>query len=237
MLSSGASITPELLARAHELMPNTRIGEVYGFSEGGPVSFEVKQADTLRPQCVGWPILGADVRIVDDDGNDCAIGSPGEVAVRNIAPFEGFVNNESRARLMDGGYVLSGDIAIRDDDGRLRLVDRKADMIVTGGENVYSAEVEWVLANHLGVQEVAVVGSPDEKWGEIVTAVVVTTDDGAFDPQKFDETCRKELAPFKRPRRVVFRTAEEMPRSALGKVQKFVLREQLRAEFSILNPR
>jgi fatty-acyl-CoA synthase len=224
ILSSGAPVSRELLAGAIEAFPNARIAEAYGWSEGSWVTFEVKDLDALRPQCVGWPMLGADVEIFDADRRPCAIGRPGEIASRDLIGFSGYLNRPAEtAAAFHGNYVLSGDIGVRDEDGRIRVIDRKKDMIVSGGENIYSAEIERVLLEHPGVLEAAVVGRPDPHWGEMVTAVVVAGDPGLTgrDVQAY---CRERLAAFKVPK--VVELIDELPRNAMGKVQKFVLRER-----------
>lgn len=222
LLSSGAPIARDLLATAIEAFPNASIAEAYGWSEGSWVTFEVKRLETLRPQCVGWPMVGADVAILDDNGERCAVGEAGEIASRDLVGFSGYLNRpEETAAAFRDGYVLSGDIGVRDDDGRIRIIDRKKDMIVTGGENVYSAEVERALAEHPHVVEVAVVGRRHPHWGEMVTAVVVS-DDPALDPDDLRAFCRSRLAAFKVPK--VVELVDALPRNAMGKVQKFVLR-------------
>ena len=222
VLSSGASISADLLTEELDFFPNAMIGEAYGWSEGGWVTYETKSLETLIPQCVGWPVTGSEIRILDDDRTDCAVGEPGEIAVRNMVPFLGYLNHPEKTRdTMWGGFVLSGDIGIWTDDGRVLVVDRKKDMIVTGGENVYSAEVERVLSEHPRVEEVAVIGRPDDKWGEAVTAVVVTSD-AELDADTLRAFCRERIADYKVPKQVEFRT--ELPRNAMGKLQKFLLR-------------
>jgi acyl-CoA synthetase (AMP-forming)/AMP-acid ligase II len=222
LLSSGAPIARELLSTAIEAFPHARIAEAYGWSEGSWVTFETKDLDNLRAQSVGWPMVGADVEILDEDRNPCPVGVPGEIASRDLIGFSGYLNRpEETAAAFHEGYVLSGDIGVRDDDGRIRIIDRKKDMIVTGGENVYSAEVERALAEHPDLVEVAVVGRRDPRWGEVVTAVVVTTDD-ALTEADIRTFARTRLAPFKVPK--VVEIVPSLPRNAMGKVQKFLLR-------------
>ncbi len=240
LLSSGSAADPAQLAEACEAFPNALITEAYGWSEGGWVTHEVKQRGAIVPQSVGHPMIGADVGLFDLDGARCGPGEAGEIGVRNVTPFLGYVNPASPLDTSaDGRYLLSGDIGRFAPDGRLLLVDRKKDIIVTGGENVASGEVERVLAAHPRVRDVAVVGRADERWGEAVTAVVVLEPEGtglvagalaaearaaeALAAEALRAHCRERLAPYKVPKRIEFTAA--LPRNSMGKVQKFLLRE------------
>jgi acyl-CoA synthetase (AMP-forming)/AMP-acid ligase II len=224
LLSSAAPISAELLAAAIAAFPSAKITEAYGWSEGGWVTYEVKTPETLTAQCVGWPVPGADIRILREDRTRCDVGERGEIAVRNVTPFTGYLNKpRETAEAQHGEYVLSGDLGMRGDDGRIYLLDRKKDMIISGGENVYSVEIERVLAAHPGVLEVAVIGRPDPRWGEAVTAVVAV-EPGGPDEAELREHCRGQLAGYKVPKRVEF--VDALPRNSMGKVQKFVLRDQ-----------
>jgi acyl-CoA synthetase (AMP-forming)/AMP-acid ligase II len=225
LLSSGSAVDPAQLAEAFEAFPDALVTEAYGWSEGGWVTYEAKQRDAIVPQSVGHPMVGADVALFDLDGACCGPGETGEIGVRNVTPFRGYVNPASPLDTSaDGRYLLSGDIGRFAPDGRLLLVDRKKDIIVTGGENVASGEVERVLAAHPRVLDVAVVGRADERWGEAVTAIVVLEPGGAApDADALRAHCRERLAPYKVPKRIEFAAA--LPRNSMGKVQKFLLRE------------
>ena len=224
LLSSAAPISAGLLADAISAFPNATIAEAYGWSEGGWVTFEVKTPETLTAQCVGWPVPGAEIQILRDDRTRCAAGERGEIAVKNLTPFLGYLNKPAEtAAAHHRDFVLSGDLGIQGEDGRIYLVDRKKDMIITGGENVYSVEVERVLAGHPGILEAAVIGRPDPRWGEAVTAVVAAASPELSEPEVRD-FCRRRLAGYKVPKRVEF--VSELPRNSMGKVQKFVLRER-----------
>lgn len=227
LLSSGAPGPMSLLDRAFDVFGRARITEAYGWTEGGWVTYEVKDRDDLVPHSVGWAVLGTELDVRDDDGHPCPPGVPGEVVARSITPFGGYLGNPeaTRAALTDDGFCRSGDVGIRDPDGRLRIVDRVKDMIISGGENVYCAEVERVLIDHPEVVEAAVVGLPDATWGERVTAVVVLRSAGAVDAEAIIAHCRAELAGYKCPKQVV--VTEALPRNPMGKVQKFKLVEEL----------
>jgi acyl-CoA synthetase (AMP-forming)/AMP-acid ligase II len=222
LLSSGAAADPAQLGEAFEAFPHAQISEAYGWSEGGWVTHETKLRGAVTPQSVGWPMVGADVVLFAADGTPCGPGETGEIGVRNVTPFRGYVNPRSPLETSaDGRYLLSGDLGRFSPDGRLLVVDRTKDIIVTGGENVASGEVERVIAAHPAVAEVAVVGTPDPRWGEAVTAVVVLAD-GSVGERELRAHCRAHLAAYKIPKK--FRFAGRLPRNSMGKVQKFLLR-------------
>jgi acyl-CoA synthetase (AMP-forming)/AMP-acid ligase II len=225
LLSSGSAADPAQLGEAFEAFPEAMITEAYGWSEGGWVTHEAKARGAIVPHSVGHPMVGADVALFGPDGAPCGPGETGEIGVRNVTPFLGYVNPASpHDTSADGRYLLSGDIGRFAPDGRLLLVDRKKDIIVTGGENVASGEVERVLAAHPAVRDVAVVGRADERWGEAVTAIVVLEPDATdVDSGTLRTHCRAQLAAYKVPKQVEFAAA--LPRNSMGKVQKFLLRQ------------
>jgi acyl-CoA synthetase (AMP-forming)/AMP-acid ligase II len=137
---------------------------------------------------------------------------------------------DETAEAFHDGWCSVGDMARRDDDGYIRLVDRKSNMIISGGENVYPSEVEAVIGSHPQVEDVAVIGLPDAKWGEAVCAVVVVRAGGALSEDAVVAWCRERMAGYKRPRSVVFMAAAEMPRTATGKILHRTLRERLAAK-------
>jgi fatty-acyl-CoA synthase len=148
------------------------------------------------------------------------------VGVRSGVPFFGYLGNPAATEAsMHRGYVMSGDIGRWLPDGRLCIIDRKKDVIITGGENVYTAEVERVLLEHPDIGEAAVVGLPDPTWGEIVTALVVLAEGAQLHTDDVVAFCRERMAAYKCPRRIEF--AAELPRNSMGKVQKFRLVERL----------
>ena len=173
----------------------------------------------------GQPMCLADVKVVDDDNRECPPGDVGELVVRGEQVLKGyFRNEEATLSAFSGGWFHSGDMARRDDEGFFYIVDRKKDMIVTGGENVYSREVEEVLYTHPAVSEVAVIGLPDLTWGEKVAAVVVIRAGASASEADIVATCRDRLAGFKSPRRVFF--TDELPKNVSGKILKRELRER-----------
>jgi acyl-CoA synthetase (AMP-forming)/AMP-acid ligase II len=173
----------------------------------------------------GRPMCLADVKVVDDDQKECPPGVVGELVVRGEQVLKGyFRNEEGTASAFTAGWFHSGDMARRDDEGFFYIVDRKKDMIVTGGENVYSREVEEVLYTHPAVSEVAVIGVPDPTWGENVAAVVVLRPGASATQADIVATCRDRLAGFKKPKHVFF--TDEIPKNVSGKILKRELRDR-----------
>jgi long-chain acyl-CoA synthetase len=227
-LSHGASpISAETLRKARSAFPQAELLHVYGTTEATPIQtllpHEELVLDTPRVRSCGQPATGVEVRIVDGEGQDVPAGTVGDVLVRSASVMAGYWQKpEATAEVMRGDWYLTGDLAYRDDESYLYLVDRAKDMIVSGGENIYSTEVEDALASHPAVEEVAVFGVPDPRWGEAVYAVVV-----AGQPVTADELvahCRQRIAGFKVPRHVELLT-EPLPKSAAGKILKRELRE------------
>ncbi|HEY2636750.1 MAG TPA: AMP-binding protein, partial [Solirubrobacteraceae bacterium] len=174
----------------------------------------------------GRPYDWMELRIVDaSSGEECAAGDVGEVLVRGPAVMPGYFEapEETAAALDDDGWLHTGDGGYVDEEGYLFLTDRIKDMIVTGAENVYPIEVEDALASHADVSEVAVIGVPDERWGEIVTAVVVPREGAEIDADALVAHARERLAGYKLPRQV--HTADELPKTPTGKVLKRELRD------------
>ncbi|MEC9344849.1 MAG: AMP-binding protein [Pseudomonadota bacterium] len=226
MVSSGAPGPLSLTEQCFELFPNAKITEAYGWTEGGWCTYEVKDRATLLAHSVGWPTAGNEVGVFREDGTPCEVGEAGEVGVKSVTHFAGYLGRpDATAAAWQNGWVMSGDIGIWQPDGRLCIVDRKKDMIISGGENIYTAEVERILVEHPGVLEVAVIGLPDDRWGEIVTALVVAREGVEVDAKILDRHCRDRLAGYKVPRRYEF--TAELPRNPMGKVQKFRIIEDL----------
>jgi fatty-acyl-CoA synthase len=212
-----------------------RVCNGYGMTETGPTAFVAAPEDTLEKiGSVGKPQMLLDVRIVDADGRDVADGQAGEIWMRGPGLTPGYWNRpeETAHAFTPDGWLKSGDIGRRDAEGCYYVAGRIKEMYISGGENVYPAEVENVLARHPSVQEAAIVGVPDEKWGEVGCAFVILKQDalpaGASELIQF---CRNNLAGFKTPKQVVF--VDDFPRTAAGKVQKHLLRAE--AERSALS--
>jgi acyl-CoA synthetase (AMP-forming)/AMP-acid ligase II len=226
MISSGAPGPLSMTRTAMEMFGNAKITEAYGWTEGGWVTFEIKQKDTLLAHSVGWPTFGNEVGVFDETGAACEVGQAGEVGVKSLTHFDGYLGRpDATEAAWQNGYVMSGDIGVWQSDGRLCIVDRKKDMIISGGENIYTAEVERIVCEHPNVLEAAVVGLPDDRWGELVSVMVVLRAGKSIDILELETFCRERMAGFKVPRRIEL--VAELPRNAMGKVQKFRIIEQL----------
>jgi acyl-CoA synthetase (AMP-forming)/AMP-acid ligase II len=223
----GSPIAPELVHRTRQVLPQVKLAQVYGLSETGFLT-GLKDEEHTEPRLLscGRTCPGIDMRVVDEAGRDVAIGSPGELVARGANVMRGYWNNpqETREAFRDGMF-RSGDIGYRDAEGYIYILDRLKDMIVTGGENVYSGEVEAVIYRHPAVREAAVFGVPDSQWGELVTACVVLKPGAMLTADELIQHCGKTLAHYKIPRRVEF-SSTELPKSASGKIIKRALRER-----------
>ena len=204
-----------------------RFQEGFGMTETAPNASILDNADAVRKNCsVGKPLMHMEMRIVDENDHDVVDGETGELLVRGPNVFAGYWNRPDVTReAFRGGWFHTGDLARRDGEGFYYIVDRKKDMLISGGENVYPSEVEQVLFRHPAVQEVAVVGVPDEKWGEVPMAIIVPREPGASVAlEEVHDFCAGKLARFKIPRSV--RVVKELPRNAAGKVLKHELRSR-----------
>jgi acyl-CoA synthetase (AMP-forming)/AMP-acid ligase II len=173
---------------------------------------------------IGRPPVNCELRILADNGLECPNGKPGEIVIRSPGQFSGYWNNTAASiETLRDGWVHTGDIGQVDDQGFVYLVDRKKDVIISGGENIYSREVEEAIASHPAVSECAVIGIPDEKWGESVCAVVVVASGHSLDADAVIAHCRQQIASYKKPKRVVFMDA--LPRLPSGKISKVELRK------------
>ncbi|KAB2344472.1 long-chain-fatty-acid--CoA ligase [Actinomadura rudentiformis] len=228
IISWGAApATKDLLHTMLETFPGAKLLSVFGQTESSAVATVLLGEDALRKiGSVGTPLLNVEVRIVDEHMNDVPQGEVGEIVYRGPSIMTGYWNKPAEtAAAFAGGWFHSGDLVRQDEDGYIYVVDRLKDMIISGGENIYSAEVEEALAAHPKVAEVAVVGMPDERWGETPLAVVVPaseSDSPTLD--ELDQWCRSRLAAYKVPRRLA--VVSELPRNASGKVRKHELRER-----------
>jgi len=198
--------------------------ETYGSTEAGIVT-NLHPADQLRKiQCVGLPFVCSSVKLLDGEGHEVAQGDVGELYSSSPYLFNGYWGKpeEPRAILRDG-WVTAGDMARRDEDGYIFIVDRKKDMIISGGENIYPREIEEVLIRHAGIADVAVIGVADEYWGERVKAFVVADGDNAPKSEEIIAFAKENLAPHKAPKDIAF--IDAVPRNPAGKILKRTLRE------------
>lgn len=209
-----------------------RVFNVYGTTESLINAYLPPEIARQHPGSVGWPAVGTQVSIVDGDHNEVPVGEVGEIALSSASMACGYLGHpeawaeatfEREGRL----WYLSGDLGRIDKDRCLYIVDRSKDMVISGGENVYSIEVELTLVHHSAVAEAAVVGIPDERWGEMVAAMVVPRQGAVLTAEELIEYCSERLAGYKRPRLIVF--AEALPRNSMGKIQKRRVVEMVRA--------
>jgi fatty-acyl-CoA synthase/long-chain acyl-CoA synthetase len=226
----GAPATRTLLQQMVEAFPGAMLSSTFGQTECSAVTTVLRGEDALRKLgSVGTPLLNVEVRIVDEHMNDVPRGEVGEIVYRGPSIMSGYWNKPAEtAQAFAGGWFHSGDLVRQDEDGYIYVVDRLKDMIISGGENIYCAELEDVISAHPKVAEVAVVGMPDDRWGETPLAVVVPAP--ASGPPTTDEIaqwCRARLAAYKVPRHLAVVTA--LPRSSTGKVRKNELRERARS--------
>ncbi|MGW6454954.1 acyl-CoA synthetase [Streptomyces sp. NPDC055078] len=224
----GASpISETLLRRAMEVFPEAGFTQGYGMTELSPVATQLAPEDHRKPELLrsaGRATAGTEVRVVDPDDHEVPYGSVGEIVVRGGGVMLGYWRKpEETAHALRGGWMHTGDAGYLDDHGYLFVVDRLKDMIVTGGENVYSAEVENALSRHPGVAACAVIGVPDPDWGERVHAVVVLKPGARATAEDLRAHCKTLIAGYKAPRTAEFRDA--LPLSPAGKILKRELRK------------
>jgi fatty-acyl-CoA synthase len=204
--------------------------EGYGLTEAGPNNFFIDPSEAeVKRGSVGKPMIFNAVRIVDESGRETAAGEVGELAIQGKHAFSYYWNNaEATEDALREGWLYTGDLAKRDEDGYFYIVGRKKEMIITGGENVYPLEVEHWLCSHPDIQEAAVIGVPDEKWGEVVTAFIVTKENSPIAEKEIKEYCRLKLGGYKIPKQVHFIC--QLPKTHVGKIDKKQLKEAALAE-------
>lgn len=227
----GAAPMPtELVRQALAKFPTDCFYNLCGLTEAGPGGILLEPEDQLRkPGAGGKSIISSRARVVNEAGQDVAPGEVGEFILEGETIMKCYYKNpDATTETIKDGWLYTGDLATIDDEGYISLVDRKKDMIITGGENVYSTEVEQVLYQHPGVLEAAVIGVQHAAWGETVTAVVCLKPGEALTGQKLKDFCSKYLADYKIPR--IYKFIDSLPRNASGKVLKRALRETYRNE-------
>lgn len=231
LMISSAPARVETKRAVMEMFSNSGLFELYGSTEAGWVTMLHPDEQFNHLGTVGREVIGsAPIRLIDESGNEVPDGEVGELYSCGPYCFSGYWNlPEKTTEAFRGDYLTVGDMAMRDPEGFIRLIDRKKNMIITGGENVYPTEVEAVLGQHPDVKDVAVVGTPHEKWGEQVEAAIVLRDGASASAQALIDWSRDKLAGFKRPRAITFLSTEEMPRNTTGKILHRVLRDMLAA--------
>jgi len=223
----GSPMAPELIQRTKELLPWSKLVQVYGLSETGFLTgLQDREHTHDRLLSCGRPCPGIDLQVIDESGEQVEAGTRGELAARGANIMRGYWNNPEDSTLaFREVWFRTGDIGYQDSEGFFYILDRVKDMIVTGGENVYSGEVEAVIYAHPAVREAAVFGIPDPKWGELVMASVVLKPGISLTANELLAHLRQNLATYKVPRRVEFLDSD-LPKSGSGKILKRVLRDR-----------
>ncbi|WP_096190261.1 long-chain-fatty-acid--CoA ligase [Evansella halocellulosilytica] len=230
-----APMAPEIVRQSMKLFKTDRFYNLCGLTEAGPGGIMLDpEGHKHHLGKGGKPIFHTEARVVNETGDDVQPGSVGEFILRGETVMkEYFKKPEETKKTLKDGWLYTGDLGVIDHEGNITIVDRKKDMIISGGENVYSVEVEQIIYDHPHVRDVAIIGTPDEFWGEAVTAIIVPKDGEKIDEQQFHQFCRKKLAGYKTPRKIVI--ANELPRNTSGKLLKYQLREKYsnkKTEFS-----
>lgn len=228
LLCSSAPARVHIKEGILKVFPKVELFEAYGSTEAGMVTLLRPHDQMLKPGSIGKECLGTDkLRLLDKEGKEAAVGEVGELYSRGPMMFDEYYRlpDKTKASFRDG-YFTARDMAKRDEEGYYYLVDRKDNMIISGGEHVYPSEVEEVICRHPKVFDVAVIGLPDEVWGESVKAVVVLKDYEEATTQEIIDWCRGKIAGYKKPKSVDFIKPEEMPRTTTGKILHRKLRER-----------
>lgn len=231
----GGAAVPEHLLRLYHSR-GVGLVNAYGLTEGSGLNLELQSHEALRRTgSVGLPLWGQEAKVVDETGRECAPGEAGELLIGGTCVLKEYWRNPTAtAATIRDGWLHTGDLATVDEDGYYRIVDRSKDLIISGGLNIYPAEIESVLAEHPDVLEVAVVGVPDERWGETPVACVVSSNPG-LDLAALNEHAAASLATYKRPRRLEL-LDKPLPRGMSGKILKRELRAELLAAASHGSP-
>ena len=221
-----AAITPVAVKRkVAEVFLNAGLIDGYGLTEATSCGTALKPEDAFRKlSSVGLPYHFNEAKIVDDNGNQVGVGEVGEIIIRGPNVMQCYYKDpKATEETIKNGWLYTGDLARRDEEGYFYIVDRKKDMIISGGENIYPAEVETVLNSHPKILESAVIGAKDPKWGETVLALIVMKPGETVSKEELDEFCIKNMAKYKRPRKIEF--VDSLPRNPSGKVLKTELRK------------
>ena len=217
-ITGGASMPVEVL-RGFEEAFGAIVLEGYGLSETSPVACSNHPGRERKPGSIGTPIEGVEMRVVDEDDNPVEQGEVGEIVIRGHNIMKGYWQRpEATEEAMRGGWFHSGDMARTDEDGYFYIVDRKKDLIIRGGYNVYPREVEEVLYEHPKIREAAVVGIPHDEWGEEIGAAVVLHEGEELSPEEVSAYVKERIAAYKYPRVVWF--IDELPKGPTGKILK-----------------
>ncbi len=224
-ISGGAPCPPSLMEK-WRAAKGVIFRQGYGLTEVGPNCFSMADAESVpKTGSVGKPIFHSQMRLVGENGDDVPVGATGELLIKGPHVCTGYWHNpEATAESLMNGWFHTGDMAQMDEDGFFAIVGRAKDMIISGGENIYAAEVEAVFVEHPHVTEAALIGKPNEKWGEIGLMIVVTEKGQTVTANELKAFCQQRLARYKTPKEIIFAAA--LPHSPYGKVQKVKLREK-----------
>lgn len=223
---SGGAPCPVPLMNTWREKTGTIFRQGYGLTEVGPNCFSMTDADSVpKSGSVGRPIFHSQMRLVDENGDDVPVGATGELLIKGPHVCAGYLDNpQATADSLRDGWFYTGDMARMDEDGFYTISGRFKDMIISGGENVYAAEVEAVFMEHPAVAECALIGKPHEKWGEVGLMIVVRSNGTQVSAETLHAHCAAQLAKYKVPKEIVF--VDELPHSPYGKVEKVKLRKQ-----------
>jgi acyl-CoA synthetase (AMP-forming)/AMP-acid ligase II len=222
-----APMAPELVKKSIQLFKTDQFYNLCGLTEGGPGGILLDpEGHKLHLGKGGKPIFLTETRVVDELGNDVKPGVVGEFIIKSPMVMKEYYKKPDETKsTIKNGWLYTGDLATIDEEVYITLVDRKKDMIITGGENVYSVEVEGVLFEHPAVLDAAIIGLPDETWGEAVCAIIVPKEGAVINEEELKSFCRQKLAGYKVPRRIFIE--QQLPRNASGKILKYQLRQKL----------
>jgi acyl-CoA synthetase (AMP-forming)/AMP-acid ligase II len=231
LLCSSAPGRKSMKQAVMQFFPGVKLYEAYGSTEAGMVTILKPEYQMSKLGSIGFECIGTDfLKIIDIDGNEVPVGEIGELYSRGPMLFDEYYKlPEQTEESFQEGFFSAGDMARQDEDGFYYLVDRKKNMIITGGENVYPSEVEEVVGNIEGVFDCAVIGLPDEKWGERVSAVIIRKpgyDDSNLSEPDVIQSCKGKMAGYKCPKQVIFISENDMPRTGTGKILHRILRDQ-----------
>lgn len=217
-------VPPSLINRWLKIFPNHEYDTNYGLSESiGPGCVHLGVENVHKVGAIGIPGYNWEVKIIDDKGNAVKQGNVGELAVKGDGVMICYYKNqEATDEILKDGWLYTGDMAKQDEDGFIYLVDRKKDVVISGGENIYPVQIEDFLRQHEKIKDVAVIGIPDQRLGEITAAIIEIKEDTECTEDEINEFC-VALPKYKRPRKIIF---EKVPRNPTGKIEKPVLRER-----------
>ena len=225
MFMGAQPIPPKLIQRWKKYFPEMQFDNTYGLSEStGPGTIHLGIGNERKIGAIGKPGLLWDARVVNDKGEDMPQGEVGELILKGAGVMKEYYKNpELTAEVIRNGWLYTGDLAKMDDEGSIYLVDRKKDLVISGGENIYPVEVEEIIQRHPKVRDVAVIGTPDERLGEVVTAIIEPKSSEVLTKEEISSFCEQNLPRYKRPRRIIF---DQVPRSSTCKIEKPKLREK-----------